>query len=944
MECGSARRVSFYTLTTCSTHLDLEGGQFECTVWVNHRPAKALLDSGSMVTLVHARVVGRLGPVQRTLRVVCIHGDTREYPLIPVTISARNTSVTQEVGVVSTLIHDVIVGRDCPLFAELWCLAQTELPIELGNNSGSPPPNMTVDTVDEELLKCVQNKNVVTDVSVLAPQPELTPKEGESSPVPVMVGEDEEELSPVDITLGVDEGEGSSYPVHPDLDVSRGAFGRAQMGDPMLINAREQVTVVSGVPQAPDAEKRFPHFAVNNDLFYRVSEIRGEIVEQLLVPQPYQRMVLDLAHNDALGGHLGAEKTEARITDRFYWPGIGAAVKRYCSSCPVCQLTAPAPHYRNPLVPLPIIEVPFERIAMDIVGPLEKSARGHRYILVVLDYATRYPEAVPLRNPTSKAIARELFFMFLRTGLPREILTDQGTPFMSRVMADVCKLFQIKQLRTSVYHPQTDGLVERFNKTLKMMLKRVVQRDGRDWDHLLPALLFAIREVPQASTGFSPFELVYGRRPRGLLDLVKETWESESSPHKSLIEHISQMRERISKVMPLVQEHLQKAQEAQKRVYNRSAKLRQFQVGDRVAVLIPTVESRFLAKWQGPYEVVEKVGEVNYRVHQPGKRKPYQIYHINLLKPWRDREVSAMVGVGIESDGVDAVHIAATLSKPQTQEVKEFLQRNKGMFSGLPGHASGIKHDIVTEPHVKVRVKPYRIPEAHRKAVSEEVKKMLQLDVIEESQSEWSSPVVLVPKPNGTLRFCNDFRKLNEVSKFDAYPMPRVDELIEKLGPARYITTLDLTKGYWQIPLTKEAREKTAFSTPEGHFHYKRMPFGLHSAPATFQRAMDRVLRPYLRYTSVYLDDIVIFSPDWESHLPRVQTVLDGLRKAGFTVNPEKSAVGMEEAKYLGYVVGRGLVKPQFNKVEAIQNWPRPLTKKQVRAFLGIVGYYRRFV
>uniref|UniRef100_A0A8C5LN96 SCAN box domain-containing protein n=1 Tax=Leptobrachium leishanense TaxID=445787 RepID=A0A8C5LN96_9ANUR len=174
MECGSARRVSFYTLTTCTTHLDLEGGQFECTVWVNHRPAKALLDSGSMVTLVHARVVGRLGPVQRTLRVVCIHGDTREYPLIPVTISA-NTSVTQEVGVVSTLIHDVIVGRDCPLFAE--CLAQTELPIELGNNSGSPPPNMTVDTVDEELLKCVQNKNVVTDVSVLAPQPELTPKE-----------------------------------------------------------------------------------------------------------------------------------------------------------------------------------------------------------------------------------------------------------------------------------------------------------------------------------------------------------------------------------------------------------------------------------------------------------------------------------------------------------------------------------------------------------------------------------------------------------------------------------------------------------------------------------------------------------------------------------------------------------------------------------------------
>ena len=212
---------------------------------------------------------------------------------------------------------------------------------------------------------------------------------------------------------------------------------------------------------------------------------------------------------------------------------------------------------------------------------------------------------------------------------------------MSKVMADLCKLFQIKQLRTSVYHPQTDGLVERFNKTLKSMLIRVDQKDGKDWDMLLPALLCDIREVPQASTGFSPFDLVYGRRPRGLLDLVIETWESESSPHKTVVELISQMRERVAKVMPLVREHMQKARDAQRREYNRSTKVRLFQGGDRVAV---PVESKFLAKWQGPFEVVEKVGEVNYKVHQAGKRKPYQIYHINLLKLWRDREPVSAVG------------------------------------------------------------------------------------------------------------------------------------------------------------------------------------------------------------------------------------------------------------------------------------------------------------
>ena len=117
----------------------------------------------------------------------------------------------------------------------------------------------------------------------------------------------------------------------------------------------------------------------------------------------------------------------------------------------------------------------------------------------------------------------------------------------------------------------------------------------------------------------------------------------------------------------------------------------------------------------------------------------------------------------------------------------------------------------------------------------------------------------------------NDFRKLNEISKYDAYPMPRIDELIERLGPARYISTLDLTKGYWQVPLTPRAREKTAFTTPDGLYHYRVLPFGLHGAPATFQRLMDQVLKPHHQYAAAYLDDIVIHSTDWQSHLSRLE-------------------------------------------------------------------------
>ena len=148
------------------------------------------------------------------------------------------------------------------------------------------------------------------------------------------------------------------------------------------------------------------------------------------------------------------------------------------------------------------------------------------------------------------------------------------------------------------------------------------------------------------------------------------------------------------------------------------------------------------------------------------------------------------------------------LSPAQKQDLEEVILQHQDVFSELPGRTTITQHGIKTAPGITVRVPPYRVPEARRNAIREEVTRMLRLRVIEESRSAWSSPVVLVPKPDGSFRFCNDFRKLNEVSEFDAYPMPRVDELIERLGPARYLTTLDLTKGYWQVPLTRTAREK----------------------------------------------------------------------------------------------------------------------------------------
>ena len=148
-----------------------------------------------------------------------------------------------------------------------------------------------------------------------------------------------------------------------------------------------------------------------------------------------------------------------------------------------------------------------------------------------------------------------------------------------------------------------------------------------------------------------------------------------------------------------------------------------------------------------------------------------------------------------------------------------------------------------------------------------ELEEMEKHGIIEKSSSDWSSPIVLVKKKDGTLRFCIDFRRLNSVSKTDAYPMPRVDDLLDELGQARFISTLDLTKGYWQVPVEKTAQAKTAFRTPFGLYQFRRMPFGLQGAPSNFQRMMDSLLVGMQDFAAAYLDDLVIFSRSWPEHL-----------------------------------------------------------------------------
>ena len=235
---------------------------------------------------------------------------------------------------------------------------------------------------------------------------------------------------------------------------------------------------------------------------------KGSVVhKQLVLPHSLRESVLEVAHDSIFGGHLATKKTYDRVTSKFFWPGAYDDVSRYCQSCDICQRTIPKGRCgKAPLVAMPIIGEPFARVAIDLVGPLPMSGRKHRWILTLVDCATRYPEAIPMKGIDTIECTEELVNICSRIGIPREILSDRGSQFVSDLMREISRLLSVRQLQTTPYRAQCNGLVECWNGTLRRKLQKMAAERSSDWDRYIPALIFSYREVAQASLGVSPFE------------------------------------------------------------------------------------------------------------------------------------------------------------------------------------------------------------------------------------------------------------------------------------------------------------------------------------------------------------------------------------------------------------------------------------------------------
>ncbi|GFW79739.1 retrovirus-related Pol polyprotein from transposon 17.6 [Trichonephila clavipes] len=275
------------------------------------------------------------------------------------------------------------------------------------------------------------------------------------------------------------------------------------------------------------------------------------------------------------------------------------------------------------------------------------------------------------------------------------------------------------------------------------------------------------------------------------------------------------------------------------------------------------------------------------------------------------------------------------------QEFEDVFSRNSSDI----GHTTVTQHRIDTADHPPIKQHPRRLPFAKQEEVGTLLREMQENDITEPSSSPWASPIVLVRKKDGSTRFCVDYRKLNDVTKKDSYPLPRIDDTLDTLSGHKWFSTLDLKSGYWQVEIHPEDREKTAFTSGQGLWQFKVMPFGLCNAPATFERLMETVLKGLtFEACLIYLDDVIIGGRTFEEHLQNIRKVLSKLSDANLKLNPSKCKFFQKEVNYLGHIISAEGVRTDPEKVSAVKNWKRPENLRELRSFQGLCTYYRKFV
>ena len=385
------------------------------------------------------------------------------------------------------------------------------------------------------------------------------------------------------------------------------------------------------------------------------SDQGDEIEWHTLLPESLRKEVIEELHGGKSSGHLGMKKTRAKVRMRFYWVGMDADIRAVVRKCSVCaQRKTPTNRKKAPLQQ-EAVGAPMERVAMDIVGPMPETERGNKYILVVGDYFSKWMEAYPIPDQTAETVAEKFVSEFVcRFGVPKVLHSDQGRNFESKVFKEMCDILGIDKTRTTPYHPQSDGLIEKFNHTLITTVSMLIEPHNRqrDWDLKVPLALFAYRSSPQESTGETPSMLMLGRELSLPIDLTMEApRQEETVDSPSETDYAYQLRKRMQRAHQRARENLAESARRQKRTYDQKAEGSRFGVGDfvwlhntaRTKGLSPKLQRR----WHGPYLIVGKLSDVTYRIQQAQNGKK-RVVHVDRMKPYLGEPLRSWI---TEADG-----------------------------------------------------------------------------------------------------------------------------------------------------------------------------------------------------------------------------------------------------------------------------------------------------
>lgn len=428
-------------------------------------------------------------------------------------------------------------------------------------------------------------------------------------------------------------------------DHSDSMIAKEQENDPLLQKVRKwktngEPTLLEICAESEEVKKLWymkEQIILENDVLYK---IKNDGIRQLLMPKKLRKQFLEMCHSGMTGGHMGVRRTKAQVYRRAYWPGWSKDTYIFCRTCEECtRYKQGRPPKQGRLHPIPC-GAPWEILAIDVTGPHPKSSKGYLYIFTMMDYFTKFVIAVPIRNQEAKTLAKIIVEKICAVfGTPLRLLSDKGPAFESELFTEICQILGIEKIRTTSYEPRTNGLIERYHRTMNQMIAKMVADNHRNWDEILPMVAAAYRASVHESTGFTPNYLIFGRENVMPVDIMYGLVSTDNC--KEQHEYAQELKETFQYAYELVRQNMETATKKRIRGYNMGVNVKNFAVGDKVWVFIPRKRRFHYPKWekyyQGPFEITAKTGPLNYRVQKLPRGRAF-VVHVDKLIPYLGSE------------------------------------------------------------------------------------------------------------------------------------------------------------------------------------------------------------------------------------------------------------------------------------------------------------------